>query len=579
MHEVIADSGQHGDLACEQCRRRKSRCDRTRPRCGYCVRTGTACVFVEKRPKRGPKKGQLQALRAKVVSLEQQLAEQASTENTRLSREIEHDGLEFDGSLRDADLRGSPVAGASEYTDWGTGSWLDDIAGNWVEADLELQDVEPDKEPPTPMSHGCLDLPDLLKADLDALYFDRVHPFAPFLDRERYLSWADQETPGTARACLRLAMWALASAVSAQFPTHADRLCAAARSELARLHDGTDPELPWAVRHVELDEVQAWLLLAYCDFLRCRRRRNLATAARALRLVQVAGLHIVDAGPLECPCWACSSAGWTVVVSAASEERRRTFWVAFCFDRLLALYSSLPVIIPEEVVRVRFPATNTGPETEARQQGNIPSHSVDTPHKAVSGMSPFAESTTLAELYGRCLMHRRLAVAAVAEGKVVADKAAEEFLRRHEWLAQDLEARVGGGISISSGRLPDRQEDPLTTFNYAMACSAAIHLYDTAVACPWHGARHQELLAVAKNTALRAADGIVLLAGSLRRINYLKMHPFLPSFLAHAAVFLRQHGDAQNGEARIVATLKRFEMNESAKELVEKLDAGVQHIF
>lgn len=70
IKEVIADMTssirQRPGLACEECRRRKARCDRVRPLCGGCAENGTLCLVNENRPQRGPKKGQLQALRSRV---------------------------------------------------------------------------------------------------------------------------------------------------------------------------------------------------------------------------------------------------------------------------------------------------------------------------------------------------------------------------------------------------------------------------------------------------------------------------------------------------------------------------------
>lgn len=54
------------EVACEQCRRRKSKCDRARPQCGACLENESPCVFTDQRPKRGPKKGQLRQLKAQV---------------------------------------------------------------------------------------------------------------------------------------------------------------------------------------------------------------------------------------------------------------------------------------------------------------------------------------------------------------------------------------------------------------------------------------------------------------------------------------------------------------------------------
>jgi hypothetical protein len=59
---------QQPGFACEECRRRKARCDRGRPKCGFCAESGAACVVVGKRQQRGPKKGQLSAMRSQIGS-------------------------------------------------------------------------------------------------------------------------------------------------------------------------------------------------------------------------------------------------------------------------------------------------------------------------------------------------------------------------------------------------------------------------------------------------------------------------------------------------------------------------------
>lgn len=54
---------QQPGLACEDCRRRKARCDRVRPSCGSCNDGGISCRYIDKRPQRGPKKGQMMGLK------------------------------------------------------------------------------------------------------------------------------------------------------------------------------------------------------------------------------------------------------------------------------------------------------------------------------------------------------------------------------------------------------------------------------------------------------------------------------------------------------------------------------------
>lgn len=55
--------------ACEECRRRKLRCDGQQPKCGVCRTSGLRCE-VTSRETRGPKKGHIKALKNRVLELE-----------------------------------------------------------------------------------------------------------------------------------------------------------------------------------------------------------------------------------------------------------------------------------------------------------------------------------------------------------------------------------------------------------------------------------------------------------------------------------------------------------------------------
>ncbi len=66
----VSSPRQHPGLACEECRRRKARCDRVRPKCGICAEVGQNCVVVDKRPPRGPKKGQIQELQSRLGKIQ-----------------------------------------------------------------------------------------------------------------------------------------------------------------------------------------------------------------------------------------------------------------------------------------------------------------------------------------------------------------------------------------------------------------------------------------------------------------------------------------------------------------------------
>ncbi|KAK9310872.1 hypothetical protein V1524DRAFT_444207 [Lipomyces starkeyi] len=73
MPPSIATRGRHRPgFACDECRRRKLRCDGQQPQCGVCKDSGLVCE-VTQCGTRGPKKGYLKAWRNRVVHLEAML--------------------------------------------------------------------------------------------------------------------------------------------------------------------------------------------------------------------------------------------------------------------------------------------------------------------------------------------------------------------------------------------------------------------------------------------------------------------------------------------------------------------------
>jgi len=130
-------------------------------------------------------------------------------------------------------------------------------------------------------------------------------------------------------------MWMLATALSSQFDRYRELFYTEAKQMLEGL-DLTDDD----VRPVQIEQVQSWLLIAFYEFARCGHHRACISAGRAFRLAQMARLHEIDNpdGPVndEDP--------------IQKEERRRTFWVAYCLDRLICMGNRTPLTLTEDVV-------------------------------------------------------------------------------------------------------------------------------------------------------------------------------------------------------------------------------------
>jgi hypothetical protein len=150
--------------------------------------------------------------------------------------------------------------------------------------------------------------------------------------------------------CLQYAMWTLATALSSQFESSRELLYAETRQMLEALDLADDDLQP-----VWTEQIQSWLLVAFYELARASYRRASISAGRAFRLVQLARLHDID------------SPGNPVGEEdeVVREERRRTFWVAYCLDRLICLRSRGPLTLTEEVVsRLSFLLVTPGHPTQ-----------------------------------------------------------------------------------------------------------------------------------------------------------------------------------------------------------------------
>lgn len=167
-------------------------------------------------------------------------------------------------------------------------------------------------------------------------------------------------------------MHTAAAAASAQYYSSADLLYAETREMLERqcnggeqynfLSSGTGGGAMPTGKSIQIEHIQAWLLLAHYEFLRKDEHQAMITTGRAFRLIQLARLHEVDyesspamGFPTELmgDAAAAGNANPPEVPEetfAVAEERRRVFWLAYCFDRFLSVRSEWPLTLHEEMV-------------------------------------------------------------------------------------------------------------------------------------------------------------------------------------------------------------------------------------
>jgi hypothetical protein len=160
------------------------------------------------------------------------------------------------------------------------------------------------------------------------------------LNRARTVAWArDPNSMNEYREGLQHAVWTLAMAYSTQFHHLREEMYSETRALLESLDQ---KEEDTGTCHTEL--IQAWILITYYEFAKINYRRGWLSAGHVFRLVQLSRLYSVDRNRLS---EITSGVEDLVVV----EEKRRTFWVAYCLDRFLTVSNGATLTLGEDQVR------------------------------------------------------------------------------------------------------------------------------------------------------------------------------------------------------------------------------------
>ncbi|RAK71380.1 fungal specific transcription factor domain-containing protein [Aspergillus fijiensis CBS 313.89] len=348
-------SRQRPGSACEECRRRKVRCDRRRPQCQVCFETGIECKINTTRLPRGPRKGQLRTLRTRIAALERCLADQHPEINHQMASL-------FDGTVLDCDSEDDPFRDLTSLSDSipvsvPFSALPDPVLAPVEELETRERDAHPTisstkiQSPRTPeslpRSTGLVS--ELMRAELDQLYFDRVHPFAPILQRWRYHVWARQPKKSDSQVCLQYAMWTVAASLSAQFQALRDQLY----TETRRILDSLDR--PDSITMVAgLEQAQAWILIGLYEYMQRSALQAWMSIGRCCRLVL--GMRLYELDDSTNPVTMAREQEAILVDWIGLEEQRRTFWMAYSLDRFIGFHNGLPFTLHEPVITTRLPS-------------------------------------------------------------------------------------------------------------------------------------------------------------------------------------------------------------------------------
>ncbi|EXA32589.1 hypothetical protein FOVG_16270 [Fusarium oxysporum f. sp. pisi HDV247] len=458
---------------------------------------------------------------------------------------------------------------ASETVD--QAGWQD----NGIQSQLQQTLIQPEEIAIVSLQHGkatneILDstgLSHLMKLDLDQLYFDRVHPLIPMVHRSHYLAWAKLDDVSLPQKCLRWAMRALAASMSSQFRSRSDEFYNKAR-RLAEGLDAGDLVLPWLNSDTSIEQAQTWLLLAHYELLDPSKYSQSATTRRAFRLVHLSRLHCTDWKDPALDFHSCTpgTSQSAPLPFASVEERRRTFWVAFCLDRFLGGYEESPMTIHDETIHVHLPCPEWNFQISSEvNMGFI--NDVLIGGTPVPASSPFAKLVIAMALFGQCILHKKITAKCPTS-----DQESLTFWVRHELLAEAIDRQV----ALLSLRQTDVEYEPLH-FMTSMVVHGSVLKLENAINVAHSVVQSQQPVAndYAK-TAYKAAISMADLSESMTGSNCLKTHVYLPMLLGKAFLYLAAHAEpsqSQHSKAKLLALLESLkEIHGQAKQFIDGLE-------
>ncbi|KAJ5732880.1 fungal-specific transcription factor domain-containing protein [Penicillium manginii] len=340
--------------ACDECRRRKLRCDGKQPQCGICQDTEVVCETTQ-RSVRGPKRGHLKALKNRIVQLEAMLESSFSPDQ---QPDLLHDSRNCHDKTLGSSLRLSNVRNAVHPSE----AWVPTTAvssgpeqglfvsdADWLQPNLaiHLNDLGLTNQGfsfNSTFPSSNLHLTEVLQAELDQLYLDRVHQSIPIIHRRRYLSWSKSSTNPPFRKCLQYAMWTLASLMS----VHSRDLAEPLYQQTKKMLEDLSPE---ANENSSFNTTlaQAWVLVVTFESIRTHHRQAWMSVGRAFRLVQGMRYHEIDR-----PTDKHHSSPALCRDFIEAEEMRRVFWMTYFLDHIISMRNDWPITLNEHVVSAVF---------------------------------------------------------------------------------------------------------------------------------------------------------------------------------------------------------------------------------
>ncbi|KAK8019894.1 hypothetical protein PG990_005032 [Apiospora arundinis] len=543
-------------LACMICRKRKLKCDGVKPSCSTCTRLGHTCAYDEVRRKSGPKRGYVKALEERLKLVESLLqtpeSSSASSNNpTNASKESskapsnpveprnQHPvsavnlnisnpaiAIASDNDMDRWHFNGdSPQPGAADDFNFNTAMPMDMNLGpsfTWEMIGLGLEEPLPPQE--------TID-------ELHQIYFDKVHPSLPMIHKFRYLAAMNLAPNQRPPVALRYAMWTLACSVAEKYAGMMDLFY-----QRARKYVEADYIKGYGEHMISVAHAQTHILLASYEFKMMYFPRAWMNTGSAARLCQMIGLHRLDGSGLDVKQCLPPPRDWT-----EREERRRTFWMAFCQDRYASIGTGWPMTFDERDIMTDLPASEEAFEMSRPEKTSTLADSM-TPAGAAR-LQPFSSVVLMGCLFGRNLIHLHRPDANDRDHDHNG-----EFWKRHRNMDNIL---LNTSLCLpNSLKLPTGLSNPNIIFTNMNIHTSTICLHQAAI---FKADKYKLPASVSSESKVRCITAANEIASIMRMVSHMDlsvMNPFLSFCLYVAARVFVQYLKSRPEDSQVADSLR-----------------------
>lgn len=248
-------------------------------------------------------------------------------------------------------------------------------------------------------------------------------------------------------------MWAHAASITEKYMHHQEIFYRRARKYIELDEMKGSGEVFVSVAHA-----QTWVLIAAYEFKMMYFPRAWMSVGRGARMVLMMGLNRVDGLGLDVKQCLPPPRDWT-----EREERRRTFWMAYCVDRYASIGTGWPMTIDERDIKSHLPASEENYENSTPQK-TAPLNQAMT-HEQIAQLSSLAGVVYVTHFFGLNLTHLHRPEANDDESDLQG-----QFWKRHRQMDNIL---LNTSLSLPSHlRLPSGVRNPNIVFlNFAIHTS------------------------------------------------------------------------------------------------------------